>query len=895
MTKQIVLSKTIHLLGEILGNIIKEQESVSVFNKIEKIRALSKTSRGNRNINIINHSFTKLKKEISKLNAKETLVIARSFSKFLDFSNIAESLFSIHNIHDHNIRKTQETNEIVILEEAILDVFKNKSLSRNKFYETAKKLKIEIVLTAHPTEVKRRTLIQKYATINNLLDSFNNLRIFTKQNINLEKDLLKNNLHEEITSVWKTDEIKRSRPTPLEEAKWGLAVIEDSLWDSIPKICSRFNNAVKTYTNKELPINFSPIVFGSWMGGDRDGNPNVTARTTKEAILLSRWEAASLYEKELTKLIQSLSLHECSKKIKKLVGKTWEPYRVFLRPIRNKLKQTQKEIESCLKEDREPKKNLLVQSINEIIEPLNDVYNSLISVKCQVIANGIVLDLIRRTHTFGLNLAKLDIRQESSRHYKLITSVCKKLGLSDYSKLSEVEKVQFLCKEYKSKRPLIPQNITLDADDRETWATFKMISESPRECLGAYVISMASNVSDILAVMLLQKEAGVKLCLRIVPLFETLSDLNNSHIVMENLFKHSWYVNYFKKNHEIMIGYSDSSKDAGKFAASWAQYCAQEKLGKIATKYKIKLTLFHGRGGSVGRGGGPVYAALLSQPPGTVNARTRVTEQGEVIQQKYGSESLAEYSLGTYIGAVLEATLSPPIQPKKEWRNLMDKMSNLSSKSYREYLNNDRNFLRYFDEITPKNILGKLYIGSRPAKRKKSQDIKNLRAIPWVFAWTQIRMALPAWLGTTEALQLASKANNKLILKDMLYHWPFFYEMMDMLDMVLTKTDQRVIKYYEECLGDKDLKKIGGKLRKSLSSLIHLNKKLIPKHILNQRKEFRKSIMIRDTYAEILNLLQANIMLRLSKKNIDRKQKEIFMDAMIVTISGISAAMKNTG
>ena len=895
MTEKIVLSKTIRLLGEILGNIIKEQEGLSVFNKIEKIRALSKSSRGKRGKNTINRSFTKLKREISKLNAKDTLVIARSFSKFLDFSNIAESLFSIHNIHDHNIRKNQETNEIVILEEAILDVFKNKSLSLNKFYETAKNLKIEIVLTAHPTEVKRRTLIQKYAKINHLLDSFNNLRIFTKQNINLEKDLLQNNLHEEITSVWKTDEIKRSRPTPVEEAKWGLAVIEDSLWNAIPKICSRFNNSVKYYTNKDLPINFSPIVFGSWMGGDRDGNPNVTAKTTKEVILLSRWEAASLYEKEFTKLIQSLSLHDCSKKIKKVVGKTWEPYRVFLRPIRNKLKQTQKEIESCLKENRKPKKTLLVQSVNEIIQPLNDVYNSLSLVKCQIIADGIVLDLIRRAHTFGLNLTKLDIRQEAARHYKLITSVCKKLGIADYSKLSEEAKIQFLSKEYKSRRPLIPQNIKLDADDRETWTTFKMISESPRECLGAYVISMASNVSDILAVMLLQKEAGVKSCLRIVPLFETLSDLQNSHIVMENLFKHSWYVNYFKKNQEIMIGYSDSSKDAGKFAASWAQYCAQEKLGKIATKYKIKLTLFHGRGGSVGRGGGPVYAALLSQPPGTVNARTRVTEQGEVIQQKYGSESLAEYSLGTYIGAVLEATLSPPIQPKKKWRNLMDEMSILSSESYRGYLNNNKNFLRYFDEITPKNILDKLYIGSRPSKRKKSQDIKDLRAIPWVFAWTQIRLVLPAWLGTTEALQLASRGKNKLILKDMLYRWPFFYEMMDMLDMILTKTNQRVIEYYEECLADNDLKKIGRNLRKNLSLLIGLNKKLIPSHILNQRKEFRKSILIRDTYAEILNLLQANIMLRLSKKNIDRKQKEILMEAMIVTISGISAAMKNTG
>ena len=895
MVQNIKLSKTIHLLGEILGLVIKEQEGISIFNKIEKIRVLSKASRGKKDKKEINKSFNQLKFNISKLTENEFLIIARSFSKFLDFSNIAESLYSIHNIHDHSIRKTQETNEIVILEEAIINVLKNKSVSPKKFYETAKNLKINIVLTAHPTEVKRRTLIQKYANINKILDEFNNLRIFTKQNISREEKLLENNLKEEITSIWKTDEIKRSKPTAVEEAKWGLAVIEDSLWNAVPKLCSRFDRAVKLHTGKNLPIKFSPITFGSWMGGDRDGNPNVTAKTTQEVILLSRWEAANLYEKDLTNLIQNLALHDCSKKIRDSVGQSREPYRVFLRPIRNKLKQTQKEIETALNNKRLPKKTLLVQSVDEIIEPLLIVHDSLCAVKCEIIANGLVLDLLRRAFTFGLNLAKLDIRQESSRHTKLINSICIRLGLGNYKDWPEDKKIVFLSKEYKSKRPLIPQNIVLDHENRETWSTFKMITELPRDCLGAYVISMTSNVSDILSVLLLQKEAGVKSFLRIVPLFETLSDLENSHSIMKKLYQIPWYLKYYKYKQEVMIGYSDSSKDAGKFSASWAQYCAQEKLRLISEKHKVKLTLFHGRGGSVGRGGGPVYAALLSQPPGTVNAKTRVTEQGEVIQQKYGSESLAEYSLGTYIGAVLEATLSPPIKPKEEWNHLMNEMSLLSSRAYRKYLNEDKNFLRYFEQVTPQNIIDKLYIGSRPSKRKISQEIKNLRAIPWVFAWTQIRLVLPAWLGTPEALELASKGKNTIILKDMLNQWPFFYEMMDMLDMILTKTDQRVIKFYEECLADKELKKLGKKIREKLSSLIYLNKKLIPKHILNQRKEFRKSIMVRDTYAEILNLLQASIMRKLNKSKLNKKQKEILMDAMIVTIGGISAAMKNTG
>ena len=894
MTKKIELSSTIHLLGEILGSVIKKQENTAIFDKIEKIRTLSKNSRGS-NEGLNKQSFKKLKNQISNLTSTETLIIAKSFSRFLDFSNIAESLYSIHNIHDHVIRKTQETNEIVILEEALLDVQKNPNVSKNKFFNVAKNISIDLVLTAHPTEVKRRTLIQKYANVNNILDELNNIQILKKQNIKREKGILEKKLKEEITSVWKTDEIKRSRPTAVEEAKWGLAVIEDSLWNSIPKICSRFDNAVNKFTNKNLPINYSPIKVSSWMGGDRDGNPNVTSKTTMEVVLLSRWEAASLYEKEFTKLIQSLSLFDCSKKIKKQVGKTWEPYRVFLRPIRNKLQQTQREIEDALLEKREPRKKLLVNSINEILDPLNEVYNSLCSVKCDIIANGLVLDIIRLSHTFGLNLAKLDIRQESSRHTSLLNTICKKLALKEYTKLSEQEKIKFLTREYKSKRPLIPNKIKFNNTDKETWETFKMIANTSNEFLGAYVISMTSKVSDILAVLLLQKEAGVKNPLRIVPLFETLSDLQNSSKIVDNLFKNRWYTNIFSNEQEIMIGYSDSSKDAGKFAASWAQYCAQEKLCSVANKHKIKLNFFHGRGGSVGRGGGPVYAALLSQPPGTVMGMTRVTEQGEVIQQKYGSESMAEYSLGTYIGAVLEATLSPPSKPSKEWRALIDSMSIISSKAYRHYLLEDEDFLKYFDKVTPKNIIGKLYIGSRPSKRNASKDIKSLRAIPWVFAWTQIRMLLPAWLGTYEALNFASKGKNKKILDEMIKNWPFFYEMMDMLDMVLIKTDQRVIRYYEECLATPELKKIGNELRAKLTELIEINKKIIPNNIINQRKAFRKSIKLRNTYAEILNLLQADIMKRLNKKNINAKSKKILMDAMIVTISGISASMKNTG
>jgi len=894
----IELSKIVSLLGKILGIVVKEQEGTILYNKIEEIRSLSKASRGTKNKKKIKlnetKKFRKLISTINKLKPKESLVIARSFSKFLNFSNLAESLDSVHKIDEGNIQKAQGTNAFIILEDGIDRLLKHKSISKEKFYQVAKSLKIDLVLTAHPTEVKRRTLIQKYTNVNNILEKFNKSRIFKLKNIKIETLAMERNLHEEITSIWKTDELKRSKPKPTEEAQWGLAVIEDSLWNAVPKICSRFSESVEVYTGKKLSIDFSPFVFGSWMGGDRDGNPNVTAKITEEVVLLSRWEAANLYEKEFTKIIQKLSMHECSKELKKKVGDSQEPYRTYLRPIRNKLKSTQKEIEIFFNEKKSLKESLLVQFVSEIINHLKVVYNSLCEVKCKAIADGSVLDLLRRAYSFGLNLARLDIRQESKKHLKLMKSICKHLGLGDFEKWSEDEKISFLSREFKSKRPLISKNISFDKEDKETWSTFKMISKLPRECLGAYIISMSSKASDILTVVVLQKKAGMKSCLRTVPLFETLSDLENAHHVMQDIYKISWYLKYFKNKQEVMIGYSDSSKDAGKLAASWAQYCTQEKLQELSNKYKVDLTLFHGRGGSVGRGGGPIYEALLSQPPGTVNGRTRVTEQGEIIQQKYATESLAEYTLGTYIGSVLEATLAPPVKPKKNWRKLMNDMSIVSTNAYRNNFFN-KDFLRYYFNITPQRLLEQLSIGSRPSKRNKSKDVKSLRAIPWVFAWTQIRFLLPAWLGIYEALNFAIKNKNINILKDMLKEWPYFYAMMDMLDMVLAKTDQRIIKFYEECLGDNNIKNIGEKLRKQLSSLIYLNRKIIPNYILEQRKEYRESIRIRNTYAEVLNILQADIMKKLSKSKLKIKNKRLLTDAMLVTIAGIAAAMKNVG
>ncbi len=787
------------------------------------------------------------------------------------------------------IVKKKIANNNLFIEEIFEDLFNNKNISEKKIYDTAKNLNIGIVLTAHPTEVKRRTLIQKYHNVIEILEQRDLLKSFPSKLKILDKKLF-----DELTIIWNTDELKRFKPSPFDEARWGLAIIEDSLWDTIPKVYRRLNSIFVQNMDKGLPKNFNPIEFGSWMGGDRDGNPYVTAEVTRQVILLSRWEAAKLYEKALTKIIRSYSMEKCSKKILNKVGKTHEPYRVFLRPLRDKMRITHRSIEQHLVNKKPLDQKKLLSSREEILKPLRVVRESLEQNQNENIASGELLDLMRRAKCFGINLARLDIRQESSRHGQLISEFVKKRYKKDYFKMGEKEKIQFLKSQILSKKNHINNFKFTNKENKEVWSTFKVLSKEPAECLGAYVISMTTSASDILSISFLQKEANIKDRLRVVPLFETLDDLINAKEIMESLFSKKWYRNLIKNKQEVMIGYSDSSKDAGKICASWHQYKAQEEIVKLGKKFNINVIFFHGRGGSAGRGGGPIQATLKSQPPNSVNGKIRITDQGEVIQQKYGYEPLAKYNLCSYIGAVTEATLNPPPNPKANWRSLIEKMSDISKSSYRKNINQSSDFIEYFKTVTPHRALGKLSIGSRPSKRKNVDNIKSLRAIPWVFAWTQIRLMLPAWLGSAEALRYSYIKEFRKTLYDMERNWPFFNSMLDMLDMVISKVDPEISKIYEEYLANESLKRVGKRLRFQFEVIKDLNKKITPKEIINSRKPFRTSVIIRSIYSEVLNIIQPIVIKKL-KNNKDLKNKKYLNDALLTSIAGISAAMKNTG
>ena len=816
-----LLREDIRLLGTFLGRVIRDQEGLTFYKIVERLRLLSKNTLLDKNKSKV---FLKVSKEVKKLKPKDIFRVTRSFSHILNLMNLAESLDASRKLNEYENPYFKNKNQNIFIEDIIKNLFKDRNISNKKIYEQATKLDIGIVLTAHPTEVKRRTLIQKYANLIELMEQRHLYKKYPSKILEIDRKI-----YTEITVIWKTDELKRSKPSPLDEAKWGLAVIEDSLWDTIPKVYKRLNDIFRKNLGKDLPRGYSPIQFGSWMGGDRDGNPNVTADITKKVILFSRWQAAKLYEKELTKLIQDLSMKECSPKIKKITGNSFEPYRVYLRPIRDKIRLTYQLIEKHLNNNESLNEKKLLKDKNEILKPLREVRESLNLNRGQHIANADLLDLIRRVRCFGINLARLDIRQESSRHQKLIADVLDKKYKINFSSLSESKKINLLNLLIKQKKYFINNLKIKHKDNKEVWNTFKQISKEPEQCMGAYVISMTSKASDILSVYFLQKQAETKNLLRVVPLFETLDDLKNAKSVMENIFKLSWYRRLINHKQEVMIGYSDSSKDAGKLSASWHQYKLQEELRNLAKKYKIDLVFFHGRGGSAGRGGGPIQATLKSQPANTVNGKIRITDQGEVIQQKYGYKPLAEYNLCSYIGAVMDASLNPPPKSKKNWRELIEKMSEIATSAYRKNLNQSEDFIRYFKTVTPHKSLGKLAIGSRPTKRKNVDNIQSLRAIPWVFAWTQIRLMLPAWLGTTEALRYGSIKKFSKTLTDMEKNWPYFVSTMDILDMVITKVDPEISIIYENNLADSALKRIGKKLRFQFDALVKLHNKITPK------------------------------------------------------------------
>ncbi|MDK1684810.1 phosphoenolpyruvate carboxylase [Acinetobacter terrestris] len=886
------LREDVRLLGNLLGETLKEHAGQDLFNQVEQIRALSKGARDGQV-----EAEKQLEQLFLSLEDEEILPLTRAFTHFLNFANIAEQYNVVRSRRKSEFDENAPSPNPL---DHLFQKFKEHEISSDTLFKQICELKIELVLTAHPTEVSRRTLIQKYDDINDCLFKADQQKLTPR-----ERKAVLEELKQLICSAWQTDEIRQHRPTPVDEAKWGFTTIEQTLWNAVPKFVRELDEMVEDHCGQRLPLSIAPVRFASWMGGDRDGNPNVTHNITQEVLWLSRWKAADLYLRDIEDLRWELSIQNASHELMQALSHTHaEPYREYLRATRERLKATRHWLAQKL-QGQDADDSLVIKSKDELLQPLLLCYRSLIACNLPEIANGKLLDFIHRVNCFGIELLKLDIRQESGRHRQAISAITEYLGLGNFETWTEQARQNFLLQELQSKRPLLPkhlnepkQSLIEHPDVQEVFATMRTLAEQPEESLGAYIISMAEYPSDVLAVLLLQKEAGIKHALRVVPLFETLKDLDGAADTMNTLFNMHWYKQHIQGKHEVMIGYSDSAKDAGFMSANWAQYRAQEELTAIAQKHAVQLTLFHGRGGSISRGGAPTQQALFSQPPGSISGAIRVTEQGEMIRFKFGLEGIALQNLEIYTAATLEATLLPPPVPKDEWRQLMHSMTDLSVQVYRETVRENPHFVKYLRTVTPELELQMLPLGSRPAKRKVSGGIESLRAIPWVFAWTQIRLMLPAWLGTGAAINQMLDQGQKDLLDEMLQQWPYFQTLIDMLEMVLSKADSHVALYYESHLtDDEDLKILGEQLRQRLKDAVQTLLALKGEsQLLSSNEVLDQSMKVRKPYLLPLHLLQAELMKRRRRYLAECQAEHTPVDhALMVSIAGIAAGLRNTG
>lgn len=871
------LREDVHQLGELLGDTIRSQRGAAFLDKIERIRKGAKGARRGSAAGAEQLSAT-----LNQLDDDELLPVARAFNQFLNLANIAEQY--------HRVRR-RGPDEAEPFEASVLADLLQRLLANGQGGEALARqfgrLDIELVLTAHPTEVARRTLIQKYDAIAEQLAAgdHNDLSL-------AEREAVRQRLHRLIAEAWHTEEIRRSRPSPVDEAKWGFAVIEHSLWHALPNVMRKADQALHAATGFHLPLDAAPIRFASWMGGDRDGNPNVTAAVTREVLLLARWMAADLYLRDIDELAASLSMQQASPELLARVGASAEPYRSLLKQLRERLRATRSWAQAALAERLEAPAAVL-QDNRELLEPLTLCYQSLHACGMGVIADGPLLDCLRRAATFGLFLLRLDVRQDSSRHAAAMSEITEYLGLGRYAEWDEEARVAFLLAELENRRPLLPGHFKPSGETEEVLATCREVANAPAASLGSYVISMAGAASDVLAVQLLLKEAGLQRPIRVVPLFETLADLDNVGPVISHLLGLHGYRARLHGPQEVMIGYSDSAKDAGTTAAAWAQYRAQETLVQVCRDNQVELLLFHGRGGTVGRGGGPAHAAILSQPPGSVAGRFRTTEQGEMIRFKFGLPDIAEQNLNLYLAAVLEATLLPPPSPEPGWRDLMDKLAADGVSAYRGVVREHPQFVDYFRQATPEQELGRLPLGSRPAKRREG-GVESLRAIPWIFAWTQTRLMLPAWLGWEYALGNALKRGEGELLAQMREHWPFFRTRIDMLEMVLAKADEAIARLYDERLVEPQLQPLGEHLRGLLSQAVAAVLGLTGQsQLLGHSPETLASISVRNTYLDPLHLLQAELLARARQR--ENQADSPLEQALLVSVAGIAAGLRNTG
>ncbi|MEM7453390.1 MAG: phosphoenolpyruvate carboxylase [Planctomycetota bacterium] len=903
------LKEQIRLLGSLLGEIIVEQAGQEVFDLEEEVRARSKGWRdGNPEdrdkVGDIVHEM------VNDLSLTSDII--KAFSTYFQLVNLAEEHERIRILRQ---REAEAFDGGKPMDESIaeaVNVLKREGFTAEEVAERMQHMLIMPVFTAHPTESRRRTIRQILHHISDSLLQLNSAAAHEKEELKLE-------LAEHITLLWQSDESRKRKPTVMDEARnTGLYFFENTLFDVVPMIYQELEAALKA-TFPDIRNVPDILRFGSWIGGDRDGNPFVTCDTTEAAIRAQKETALERYAADLRDLYEMLSpavdrvgmnaafIDQLNKELEDAPESELEILERFEQePYRQKLILMYRRILATIEQNRQPWKTEIscdraYESADDLLGELCQIDQSLRENKGEVLTRGRLGRLIRRVRAFGFHLATLDIRQHSGRHEQTLHEVFSQFHIcEDYVSLPEPERVELLTHEIANRRPLTAQ-LTFGEDTNETISLFRLINQAHLKTgsnsVQTYIISMTESVSDVLEVLLLMSDAGLFGQLDIVPLFETVDDLNNAPAVMARLFETEIYRQHLEMRgggQQIMIGYSDSNKDGGFMRANWMLFVAQRNLAETCAKHGVELTLFHGRGGSIGRGGGPANRAILAQPVESIRGRIRVTEQGEVVSSRYSHPAIARRHLQQLFHAMLCSCGKRPVYPQlQEWSSVMDSLSVTAEAKYRELVSHPR-FIEYFKTATPIDQIDRLNLGSRPSRRKTTESINDLRAIPWVFAWTQSRANIPSWYGVGTALDAWIQSGKIKTLQEMYDQWPFFKTLLGNVHLGMGRADIDIATLYSK-LADEQTQEIFD-LFKSEYELTRSRLLEVTGHenLLDTEPWLQHSVRVRNPYVDPMNYIQVALLEKYRDSESDSERDEI-QKVIIQAVNGIAAGLQNVG
>ena len=936
------LRARVKLLGKILGDAIRKSSDERTFNTIEKLRkefiSLSKKRSDRRTQNLI--------AVIDSLDSDMVFTIIRAFSTYFNLANIAEEISQYKDVH-HRLSSLGNAGVGTGTPAAVLWSFKKAGIKAAEVQRLFNKLKYIPVFTAHPTEATRRTIMQLQKRIFEIAKQMEKRPHSVQEKDERERCL--HALRNDIQVLWKTDEVRLSKPSVELEVTNGLYYYKISLFDTVPQVYRMLEATVAEVYPEEEIIVPSFINFGSWIGGDRDGNPYVTPTVTmntarlQSAVILEHYInrveqliGILTHSINLVNLSENFILKQQKDKADGIVEKARENtgYNFAKEPYRGKLSVVLYRLRcklyliKDLNADADVRKYAYRHEY-EMLDDLRSIYDSLLHHGDRIIAEAELKDLIRSVETFGFYLARLDLRDESKQHAAAVAEIAEQWGCSDYLSMTATQKMGYLSEKIGGDTDLIIDKSRLSDAAKRILEVFECMVQAQKEIspkvIGNYVVSMTHNASDVLEVMLLaklnglvgRKSDGTLYCnINVSPLFETIDDLSRIKDILEDLFDNPVYAKLLQSSdnqQEVMLGYSDSCKDGGILASKWQLYQAQKSIIGLMIKYRITCRLFHGRGGTIGRGGGPTYEAITSQPPGTVNGQIKITEQGEVLSYKYSKRESAIYQLSTAIAGLIKASQHLAIsrsfdlssKPRDEQTHLeiMAKLSASGEHYYRELIDRTEGISDYFYEATPVVEIGEMNIGSRPTHRRSAdRSRQSIRAIPWVFGWSLSRHTLPAWFGIGSAIEdyIDGRAENMETLRGLYKEWPFFHSLMENVQMALSKANMDIAAEYAALCSDRDnakriFKLIETEYYKTVDYILQVSG---CKQLLDHQPALMLSVQRREPYIQPINYLQIMLLKKYrqtQQQPKDHEDENEYLELVLRSISAIASGMRNTG